>query len=148
MTNNSAATPKEKPLITVETTVERPVAWVFTCFTDPAHVIHWKFASEDWHCPTATNTLEPGGSFNYRMAAKDGSFGFDFEGTFTAVEVNRHLAFTIGDRAVTVDFMDLGAATKVVETFEAESENSLELQRGGWQAILDNFKKHAESSSL
>lgn len=146
MTGATSTSKKEKPLITVETTVERPVAWVWTCFTDPAHVIHWNFASEDWHCPTATNTLETGGSFNYRMAAKDGSFGFDFEGTFIAVVVNRHLAYTIGDRSVTVDFVDLGTATKVVETFEAEAENSLELQRGGWQAILDNFKKHAESS--
>lgn len=147
MTKDSATKQIEKPLITVETTVERPIDWVWTCFTDPAHVVHWNFASEDWHCPTASNTLEPGGSFNYRMAAKDGSVGFDFEGTFTAVEVNRHLAYTIGDRAVTVDFEALGTATKVVESFEAESENSLELQRSGWQAILDNFKKHAEASS-
>lgn len=130
--------------ITVETTVDRPVDWVWQCFTDPAHIVKWNFASEDWHCPAAENTLEPGGAFSYRMEAKDGTAGFDFEGNFDEVVENQHLAYTIGDRVVTVDFFDLGNATKVTETFEAENTNTLELQRGGWQAILDQFKKHAE----
>jgi uncharacterized protein YndB with AHSA1/START domain len=144
MSGKEVNTDQKGVMITVETTVERSVEWVWKCFTDPAHIVKWNFASEDWQCPTAENTLTPGGKFCYRMEAKDGTAGFDFEGTFDEVEENRHLAFRIGDRAVTVDFLDMGNATKVTETFEAENVFSLEIQRGGWQAILDQFKKHAE----
>lgn len=132
-------------VITVEVTVSRPPSEVWHCFTSPDHIVHWNFASEDWHCPTAVSDLQPGGTFSYRMAARDGSAGFDFEGHFIAVESQRHLAYTIGDRQVNVDFEDLGGATRVVEAFEAEGQNTLELQRQGWQAILENFKAHAET---
>ncbi|SCZ81808.1 SRPBCC domain-containing protein [Acidaminobacter hydrogenoformans] len=137
-----------KPVLTVKVTVDRPADAVWHCFTSPEHILHWNFASEDWHCPAASSTLEPGGAFSYRMAAKDGSAAFDFEGTFDVVAPNHQLAYTIGDRRVVVDFVDRGTFTEVIEVFEAESQNSLELQQQGWQAILDNFKKHAESCPL
>jgi uncharacterized protein YndB with AHSA1/START domain len=137
-----------KPVITVKVTVERPVDAVWHCFTSPEHILHWNFASEDWHCPTASSTLEPGGAFNYRMAARDGSAAFDFEGVFDIVAPNHQLAYTIGDRRVVVDFVERGTFTEVIEVFEAENQNSLELQQQGWQAILDNFKTHAESCPL
>lgn len=132
-------------VITVAVTINRPPSAVWHCFTSPDHIVRWNFASEDWHCPSAVNDLKPGGAFSYRMAARDGSAGFDFEGHFDAVEPQRQLAYTIGDRQVTVDFEDLGGATRIVEAFEAEGQNTLELQRQGWQAILENFKSHAET---
>lgn len=146
MGNTKGDSPGKRIMITVETTINKPVDWVWRCFTEPAHITKWNFASEDWHCPFAENTLKPGGTFKYRMASKDGKAGFDFEGIFNQVEVNRHMAYTIGDRSVTVDFIDQGDSTRVVEIFEAEETNPIELQRNGRQAILDNFKKHAEES--
>lgn len=148
ITQNAPLDDSTKPVITVKVTVERPVDAVWNCFTSPDHILHWNFASEDWHCPAASSALEPGGSFSYRMAARDGSAAFDFEGTFDVVAPNRQLAYTIGDRRVVVDFVGHGAFTEVIEAFEAEDQNSLELQEQGWQAILDNFKKHAESCPL
>ena len=134
-----------KTKITVETIVNAPIEKAWEYFTKPEHITKWNFASSDWHSPTAENDLQPGGKFNYRMEAKDGSFGFDFGGVYDAVETNKTIEYTIGDgRKVRVDFSDDNGATKVTETFEAESTNSVELQKGGWQAILDNYKKHAE----
>jgi len=133
-------------MITVDVMVDKPVEYVWKCFTHPEHVVKWNFASEDWHCPFAENTLEQGGRFRYTMAAKNGEVSFDFEGTFDRIEVNKHLSYNLGDqRIVTIDFIEMGGRTQVVESFEAEGDNSLELQRTGWQAILDNFKKHAEA---
>ncbi len=133
--------------ITVETTVNAPVAKVWQCFTTPKHIIKWNNASDDWHTPRAENNLTTGGNFNYRMEAKDGSFGFDFGGTYDEVKTNELIAYTIGDgRKVRVTFSPSGSQTRVVETFEAETMNSIELQKNGWQAILDNFKKHVEAN--
>jgi uncharacterized protein YndB with AHSA1/START domain len=131
--------------ITIETTVNAPVEKVWKAWTTPENITQWNFASEDWQCPRAKLSLTCGGKFNYRMEAKDGSFGFDFEGEFTSITVNHEIEFSLGDnRKVAVIFIPAGNATRVVETFEAEDEHSAEQQRQGWQAILNNFKKHVE----
>jgi uncharacterized protein YndB with AHSA1/START domain len=116
-------------------------------WTEPQHITQWNNASDDWHTTSATNDLRNGGIFSYRMEAKNGSFGFDFGGVYDEVKTNELIAYTMGDgRKAIIIFNSQGNATKMVETFEAETENSIELQRGGWQAILDNFKKYAEAN--
>ena len=133
--------------ITVQTTVNAPVEKVWKYWSEPSHIIQWNNASEDWHTPRVENDLKVGGKFHSRMEAKDGSFGFDFVGEYTKVEEYKTIEYTMGDgRKVKIDFTPQGDTTKVVETFDAESTNSIELQRGGWQAILDNFKKHTEGN--
>lgn len=132
--------------ITVETTVNAPLDAVWNAWTTPADITRWNAASEDWHCPTATIDLRVGGHFSYRMEAKDGSMGFDFEGTFTRVVAHEVIEFSLGDeRSVAVEFVAGGQGVSVRETFEAESELSGEQQRQGWQAILTNFARHVEA---
>ena len=136
-----------KTTITIENTVNAPVEKVWQYWTTPVHICKWNNASDDWHTPHAENDLRVGGKFLSRMEAKDGSFGFDFGGVYDDVKANELIAYTIADgRKVKVIFTSLGNDTKVVSTFEAENENPIELQRGGWQAILDNFKKYTEAS--
>jgi uncharacterized protein YndB with AHSA1/START domain len=136
----------EKTKITVSATVSAPLKTVWHCYTAPEHIVHWNFASPDWHCPKAENDLQIGGMFNYYMAAKDGSFGFDFSGKFTRIIAQKQLDFVLDDgRTVSLTFEEIGAETHVTETFEAESENSLASQQEGWQAILNNFKEYVES---
>lgn len=138
----------QEKTITVETTVKAPVEKVWQLWSQPEHITKWNSASEDWHTPRAENDLRQGGKFSARMEARDGSIGFDFGGVYDEVKTNEVIAYTIGDgRKVKVTFSPNGKETKVVETFEAESTNPVEMQRGGWQAILDNFKKYAESNS-
>ncbi len=140
-------TTSSKTKITVQTTVNAPVEKVWKYFNQPEHITKWNQASEDWHSPSATNDLRNGGTFSYRMEAKDGSFGFDFAGTFDEVKENELLEYTIGDgRKVVVSFNPEGDNTNVVETFEAEETNPIEMQRGGWQAILDSFKRYTENN--
>ena len=140
-------TTSSKTKITVQTTVNAPVEKVWKYFNQPEHITKWNQASEDWHSPSATNDLRNGGTFSYRMEAKDGSFGFDFAGTFDEVKENELLEYTIGDgRKVVVSFNPEGDNTNVVETFEAEETNPIEMQRGGWQAILDSFKRYVENN--
>lgn len=136
----------EKPiLITIETMVNAPVEKVWQNFTSPAHITKWNNASDDWHTPSAENDLRVGGKFTYRMEAKDGSFGFDFWGIYNEVTPNEYIGYTMGDgRIAKIYFSIEGSKTKIVETFEAETENSIALQKGGWQATLDNFKKYTE----
>ena len=136
-----------KPItITIETTVNAPVEKVWHVWNDEGHITKWNSASPDWHTPWAKQDLKPGGSFSFRMEAKDGSFGFDFGGVYDVVKPNECLEYTLGDgRKVKVDFMGNFGETHIVETFEAETTNTVELQRAGWQAILDNFKKYTES---
>ncbi|MBA2248557.1 MAG: SRPBCC domain-containing protein [Chitinophagaceae bacterium] len=137
---------QNKNNITVESTINAPVKKVWEYWTMPEHIIKWNYASDDWHTPRAENDLQPGGKFVSRMEAKDGSMGFDFGGEYDDVKNNEIIEYTLGDkRKVKVTFTTLGETTKVSETFEAESMNSVELQRGGWQAILDNFKKYTEA---
>jgi uncharacterized protein YndB with AHSA1/START domain len=135
-----------KTKITVETTVKAPVSKTWKFWNEPEDIKNWCSASEDWHAPHAENDLQTGKRFMTTMAAKDGSMSFDFGGVYTNIEPHKEIAYTMDDgREVTVMFTDLGNETKVVETFEAETSNPEEMQRGGWQAILDNFKKYAEA---
>ena len=134
-------------LITVEATIHAPVEKVWQYWTSPEHITQWNQASDDWHSPRATNDLRPGGKFVYRMEAKDGSFGFDFEGVYDAVKTNELIDSTLGDgRKLTIYFSAQGKETKVTETFEAEGINPIEMQKGGWQAILNNFKNYTENN--
>jgi uncharacterized protein YndB with AHSA1/START domain len=134
------------PEITVTATIDAPVEKAWEYFTDPKHIVSWNAASEDWHTPKAENDLRPGGMFNYRMEAKDGSYGFDFSGTYSEVVPHQSIVYAIGDgRKARVTFEGAGDRTQIAETFEAETENPLEMQKDGWQAILDNFKKYTET---
>lgn len=137
----------EKTVITVENTVNAPVEKVWEYWTKPEHITQWCNASDDWHAPRAENDLRVGGSFSTRMEAKDGSFGFDFGGIYDVVRANEYIEYTLGDsRKVNITFSANGKTTKVVESFEAENTHSVDMQRGGWQAILDNFKKYTEAN--
>jgi len=138
----------EKINITVEATVNVPVEKVWKFWTSPEHIIKWNSPSEDWHTPKAENDLRVGGAFTSRMEAKDGSFGFDFGGIYDQVKTNELIAYTLGDgRTVKIQFSANGDSTTVTESFDAESENPVEMQRGGWQAILDNFKTYTETTA-
>jgi len=139
---------KDKISITVEATVNAPVEKVWNFWSEPAHITKWNSASPDWHTPRAENDLRAGGKFSSRMEARDGSMGFDFGGTYDEVKKHKLISYTLGDgRKCRVDFSSLSPdETKVVETFDAEGQNSVELQRGGWQAILDNFKNYTEKN--
>lgn len=131
--------------ITISTTISAPVARVWEYYTDPAHIVKWNFASDDWHCPHAESDLRPGGKFSSRMEAKDGSMGFDFAGVYDEVVPQERIAYTFGDRHTVVTFAPAGEGTKVTVSFDPETENPVEMQRAGWQAILENFKKHCEA---
>lgn len=132
--------------ITVKATINAPIEKVWERWTTPEHITKWAFASDDWHAPSATNDLRPGGAFSSRMEAKDGSMGFDFGGIYDTVKTNELIEYTLGDgRKVSIEFESNGDVTMVTETFDPERENPVEMQQAGWQMILDNFKKHAES---
>jgi uncharacterized protein YndB with AHSA1/START domain len=136
-----------KTSITVESVIKAPVEKVWKYWSAPEHITKWCSASDDWHTPFSENDLRVGGKFSSRMEAKDGSFGFDFGGVYDDVKENELIEYTLGDgRKVSIWFTANGKETKVVETFEAESTNPIEMQRGGWQAILDNFKKYTEAN--
>lgn len=138
---------QQKTVLTVETTINAPVEKVWQYWTSPEHITQWCSASDDWHTPTAENDLRTGGKFSSRMEAKDGSMGFDFAGVYDEVRSNDYLEYTMGDgRKVDITFSAIGNQTKVIENFEAETTNPIEMQQGGWQAIIDNFKKYTESN--
>ncbi|CAH0121688.1 hypothetical protein PAE9249_04221 [Paenibacillus sp. CECT 9249] len=133
--------------ITVETLVHSTVENVWKYWTEPKHITQWNQASDDWHTPYAENDLRVGGKFVSRMEAKDGSFGFDFGGVYDEVSLNKSISYTIADgRKVKIDFIPQDNDTKIIESFEAEETHSIEMQQAGWQAILDNFKKYAETA--
>lgn len=133
--------------IEIKVMVNKPVAVVWSYWTGPEHIVKWNFASPDWHTPRASNDVRVGGQFTSRMEAKDGSFGFDFAGTYTAVETNKLLEYSMGDeRKVQVIFVDHQGTTEVIESFDAEDQHDVEMQRAGWQAILNNFKAYAENA--
>jgi uncharacterized protein YndB with AHSA1/START domain len=137
----------ETKKIIVETTVKAPVEKVWEYWTEPTHITKWNTASEEWHTPYAENDLKVGGKFLSRMEAKDGSFGFDFGGVYDDVRLNEGIGYTLEDgRKVTINFIRQGDETKVIETFDAENSNPIEMQEAGWQAILDNFKKYINNS--
>ncbi|TPD65734.1 SRPBCC family protein [Flavobacterium microcysteis] len=132
--------------ITVETTVKAPISKAWQGFTEPQHIMNWSFASEDWHTPEAENDLRVGGKFRTKMAAKDGSMAFDFEGEYTDVINLKKIEYVMGDgRRVSISFEDLGDGVKVSETFDPENTHPVEFQKAGWQAIMDNFKKYTET---
>lgn len=136
-----------KTNITVQTTINAPASAVWENWVSPEHIIKWNSASDDWHTPYSENNLTVGGTFKSTMAAKDGSMSFDFGGVYTEVEEHSLIAYTMGDgRKVKVTFSEEDGKTHLVETFEAESTNPLEMQQAGWQAILDNFKRYVESN--
>jgi uncharacterized protein YndB with AHSA1/START domain len=146
MKNNRIMESNEKTKITVQTKVNAPLNQVWKCWTTPEDILCWNAASDDWHTTSADNFLEAGGKFNYRMEAKNGTFGFDFWGIYNKVIAQQLIEITLGDeRRMRVAFSSVDGGTEVVETFEAEGENPVELQRAGWQAILDNFKKYVET---
>lgn len=137
----------ENQQISIETKVQAPIDKVWEYWTKPEHVINWNNASPDWHNPKAENDLRQGGSFSYRMEAKDGSAGFNFEGEYTRVDPRKHIAYTMGDgRKVEVQFKEDGNHTVVIENFEAENAHSAEMQKKGWQSILDNFRNYVEQN--
>ena len=142
----SLAETPEKTAITIEALINVPEDKVWELWTQPEHIIQWNNASDDWHTTAATNDLQTGGRFSSIMAAKDGSFSFDFWGIYDKVKKHQTLAYTMGDgRKAETTFTKKGQTTLVTTVFEAETENSVELQQGGWQAILNNFKKYAET---
>jgi uncharacterized protein YndB with AHSA1/START domain len=132
--------------LSVATPINNDVAKVWEAYTDPKHIKQWNHADSSWHCPKASNDLRPGGRFSFRMEAKDGSEGFDFSGVYEDVVPNKKISFVMDDgRRATITFEEIGSSTHVSVTFDPENENTPEFQKAGWQAILDNFKTHAES---
>ncbi len=136
-----------KTAITITASINAPIEKVWIYWTEPQHITKWNQASDDWHTPYAENDLRVGGKFKSTMAAKDGSFSFDFEGVYSKVDKHKAIDYTLGDgRKVAILFSGNGKETHITSTFEAESVNPIEMQRGGWQAILNNFKKHVENN--
>lgn len=132
--------------IKIESLINAPKENVWEYYTSPEHIVNWNFAHPSWHCPSAENEMKPGGKYKARMEAKDGSFGFDFEAEYRSINEGKNFVYVIADgREVEVDFENLDGKTRVTVVFEAEKENSIEMQKGGWQAILDNFKNYTES---
>jgi uncharacterized protein YndB with AHSA1/START domain len=135
----------EKTLLKINAQIVANVSEVWEYYTNPSHITKWNFASDDWHCPSAENNLRVGGTYRVRMEAKDGSFGFDLEATYLSIEPGVHMTYVMTDaREVFISMRDLGKETLVEIEFEAEQMNALELQKAGWQAILNNFKKYVE----
>ena len=134
--------------ISIETDVKSTLANAWYAWVTPEDITNWNFAIDEWCCPNAVINLEVGGKFNYRMEAKDGSMGFDFEGEFTEITPLKAIRYKLeDDREVNIEFIETKNGVKVIETFDAEDENSAEQQRQGWQSILNNFKKHVEGKS-
>ena len=132
--------------ITVEVTVAAPIEKVWDAYVTPEDIVQWNAASDDWHTTASTVDLRPGGKFSSRMEAKDGSFGFDFEGEYTNIVTHELIEYAFGDRTAEIRFAEAEAGVKVTVEFAAEEENSPEDQKGGWQAILNNFKRHVEAN--
>lgn len=130
--------------IHVETTVSAPLSRAWEAYTTPADITQWNAAIDTWHCPSATVDLREGGAFSSRMEAKDGSMGFDFAGTYTKIEPHRLIESSFGDRTSRVTFSEGANGVTVGVDFDGEDQNPEEMQRAGWQSILDNFKKHVE----
>ncbi len=130
--------------IVVETIVDASVEKVWQAYTTPEDITKWNFASDDWHCPRASVDLRVGGEFSSRMEAKDGSMGFDFAGTYINVVRHKLIAYSFGERTAQVEFFDSRQGVKVSVSFDSEDTYSTEQQRDGWQAILNNFKRHVE----
>jgi len=131
--------------ISVEVTVAAPVECVWHAYTTPENIKQWNAASDDWHTTAATVDLREGGVFSSRMEAKDGSMGFDFAGTYTRIVEHELIEYAFGDRTAQVEFTEGPSAVRVRVTFDSEATHSIEQQQQGWQAILDNFRRHVET---
>ena len=132
--------------ITIETTVNAPIAKVWSCWNEPQHVTKWCQASDDWHAPHAENDLRDGGSFKTTMAAKDGSMQFDVIGVYSTVRTHELIEYAMGDRKVSIKFSKTPSGVKIVQSFDPEEINPREMQREGWQAILNSFKRYTEAN--
>ena len=137
---------KGSKFITIKIQIRQPVSKVWEYWTDAKHITRWNFATDSWHCPRAVNNLKEEGAFSWRMEAKDGSMGFDYSGVYEQVKKYEYITCRLDDgRRVKVSFTEHDSVTEITETFEPEDSNSIELQRNGWTAILNNFKKYAET---
>ena len=134
--------------ISVEVLIAAPISKVWEAYTSPEDIVKWNFASDDWHTPTASVDLRPGGKFSSRMEAKDGSAGFDFEGVYTKIIEHELIEYSFGDRSAKVGFTEEPSGVRVIVAFDTEDINSADDQRAGWQAILDNFAKYVLSRKL
>jgi uncharacterized protein YndB with AHSA1/START domain len=132
--------------ITVQTTVNAEAKKIWDYYNNPNHIINWNFADLSWHCPSAENDMRIGGTYKARMEAKDGSFGFDFESIYTDIKEGQEFTYEFGGRLATVQFNALDSQTEIVVTFDPESQNPIEMQKDGWQAILNNFKNYTETN--
>ena len=133
---------KNQIIIQTRISVSKDLAW--DNYTQPQHIVGWNFADPSWHCPRAVNDLRIGGRYVARMEAKDGSYGFDFEAIYLEINHEQNFTYEFGGRLATVDFKETDGQTEVTVTFDPETENSVELQRQGWQSILDNFRTYCE----
>ena len=133
-----------KPIITIEAIVNKPIDTVWECWTKPEHITNWCFASDDWHAPSSTSDFKIGGKLSTRMEAKDGSFGFDFEAIYADILIGKEFTYSFDGRTANVQFQSSTNQTIVTITFDPETENSIEMQQSGWQAILNNFKHYTE----
>jgi uncharacterized protein YndB with AHSA1/START domain len=134
-------------MITVQNTINASIDKVWEFWTQPEHIKNWSFASAEWHTPYAENDLKVGGKFKSTMAAKDGSMSFDFGGEYTLVEKNKAIEYVMEDgRKVEITFTETPDGVEIIESFDPETQNSDEMQQGGWNAILDNFKSYVEQN--
>lgn len=134
-------------MITVQNTINASIDKVWDFWTLPEHITNWSFASAEWHTPYAENDLRQGGKFKSTMAAKDGSMSFDFEGEYTLVKPKEAIEYVMADgRKVEITFKETLDGVEIIESFDPETQNSDEMQRGGWNAILDNFKSYVENN--
>jgi len=132
--------------ITVQTIVNAPIQKVWHTYNSPEHIVKWNAASEDWHTTSSSVDLRAGGKFSSRMEAKDGSFGFDFAGTYTTVIENKLIEYSFGERTAKVEFSEVPTGVKVLVEFESEETHSIEQQQQGWQAILNSFARYTETT--
>jgi uncharacterized protein YndB with AHSA1/START domain len=132
--------------ITVSATIIADINKVWDYYTNPKHIVNWNFADPSWHCPSAENDLQPGGTYKARMEAKDGSFGFDFEAVYTEIIEGKEFSYEFGGRTANVKFENSNNYTTINVSFDPENENSAELQKNGWQSILNNFKTYTQNN--
>lgn len=136
----------EQTKITVEAIINANKNKVWDYYTNPIHIINWNFADPSWHCPTVANDMKVGGVYKARMEAKDGSFGFDFEAVYTEIHDGESFVYEFGGRQASVVFNEQNGQTTVTVTFDPETQNPVEMQQQGWQAILNNFKSYTETN--
>lgn len=135
----------ETTKIRVSAMVNAPIEKVWHSYLNPTHIVHWNFADPSWHCPSAENDMRIGGIYKARMECRDGSFGFDFEAVYTEILMYKSFSYEFGGRTATVHFNDVENQTEVMVSFDPENENPIEMQRSGWQLILNNFKHYTET---